>query len=55
MNKSCRTCKFYTPSYGFKDGVFVGLHSSCEIKKAEAIKCKKNNFSRWEARNERYI
>lgn len=50
MNKSCRTCKFYMPSYGFKDGAFVGLYISCNFNKNESTKCKKNNFNRWEQR-----
>ncbi len=48
MNKSCSTCKFYTPSYGFKDGSFVGLYISCDLKKAISENCKKNNFKKWE-------
>lgn len=50
MNKSCRTCKYYTDSYGFKNGTFVGLYSSCDLKENISIKCKKNNFSKWEER-----
>ncbi len=52
INKSCRTCKFYTDSYGFKDGIFVGLYSSCDLKKNISTKCKNNNFNKWEKRNE---
>jgi hypothetical protein len=48
MSKCCRTCKFYTDSYGFKNGIFVGLYSSCNLKKHISIECKKNNFVKWE-------
>ncbi len=50
MNKSCRTCKFFTDSYGFKNGAFVGLYSSCDLKKNISTKCKNNNFNKWEKR-----
>lgn len=47
MNKSCRTCKLYTDSYGFKNGAFVGLYSSCDLKKNMETRCKNNNFDKW--------
>lgn len=48
MNKSCRTCKHYSPSYGFRNGAFVGLYISCDFKESISVKCKKNNFKKWE-------
>lgn len=50
VNKSCRACKFYTDSYGFRNGTFVGLYSSCDLKGYESTKCKNNNFNKWEER-----
>jgi len=50
MAKSCRTCKFYTDSYGFLKGSFVGLYASCDFKENIAIECKKANFGKWEKR-----
>lgn len=50
MNKSCRTCKFFTDSYGFKNGAFVGLYSSCDLKKNISIQCKKDNFNKYKKR-----
>ena len=52
MSKSCRTCKYFTPSYGFRNGAFVGLYISCEFKESISSKCKKNNFNKYEKAKE---
>ena len=48
--KSCRNCKFYTHSYGFRNGVFVGGYISCDFNKDFVKQCKQNNFNKWEER-----
>jgi hypothetical protein len=52
MNKSCRTCKYYNHQYGCRNGKFVGHYVSCDFSVDVAKKCKKDNFSKWEEKDD---
>lgn len=50
MKKKCKNCKFYTESYGFRNGKWKGFYTSCEFKKDIAKDCKGNDFKLWESK-----
>ena len=53
VNKSCRTCKHWSGSYGFRNGVFVGSYNSCDYKINIAESCRKGKpkFKLWEEKD----
>ena len=48
--RSCKNCKNYNPSYGFKNGKFVGFYISCDLQKEISNKCKIENFKEYESK-----